>query len=152
MTTQLSDCCKATINSNNDWAHRHECSECGRHIGTPLDEPEKQKPTTSDQQRKSLHLLFDFTAKEYDAAGYGLMKLLEEFPMIDVPLTGKHIKEIWRIAQIEHTGKESTQDLTTDEINQVYDIFNRYIALAGIHVPFPSLESLYNKTRKELGL
>jgi hypothetical protein len=36
MTTQLSDCCKAEINSNNNWEHRHECGKCGRHIGTPL--------------------------------------------------------------------------------------------------------------------
>jgi len=152
MTIQLSDCCKAKINSNNDWEHRHECSECGRHIGTPLDETENQKSTTSDQQRKSMHLLFTFVAKEYDAAGYGLMKLLEEFPTIDVPVNSKHVKEIWRAAQLEHTGKESTNDLTTQEINEVFDIFNRHVALAGIHVPFPSLETLYNKTRKELGL
>lgn len=36
MAKQLSDCCKAEINSNNEWKHRHECSKCGRHIGTPI--------------------------------------------------------------------------------------------------------------------
>lgn len=104
------------------------------------------------KQQKALHLLFSFVAKEYENAGYDLRKLLNMFPVIDVPVQQKHIKEIWRAAQIEQVGEESTKFIDTDDINKVYETFNRYVAQAGIHVPFPSLESLYYKSRKELGL
>ena len=104
------------------------------------------------QQRKALHLFFSFVAKEMQDAGLDKRTVITHFPAIDMPVTGKDVKEIWRLAQIEHTGKESTNDLNTQDINEVWELMNRYVALMGIHVPFPSLESLYNKSRKDLAL
>jgi len=111
----------------------------------------KEMKQISDQQRKAMHLLFAFVAKEYENAGYDLHKLLTEFPAVHVPVQTKHIKEIWRAAQIEQTGIESTENAGA-HIDAVYETFNRYVAGAGIHVPFPSLESLYKKSRKQIGL
>lgn len=48
MSKQLSDCCKAEINSNNEWEHRHECSKCGRHIGTPIPQQNTQMPSVEE--------------------------------------------------------------------------------------------------------
>lgn len=116
-----------------------------------MNENEKEIKPITEQQRKALHLLFAFVAKEYEAAGYDLHKLLTEFPAIHVPIQTKHIKEIWRAAQIEQTGIESTEN-AGNHLTEVYETFNRHVAQAGIHVPFPSLESLYNKSRRQIGL
>ena len=52
MTKQLSECCKAEINSNNEWEHRHECSECGRHIGTTINKEHEGNHTIETTKHK----------------------------------------------------------------------------------------------------
>lgn len=122
----------------------------GMHEATSTDMTEP-KPMTR-QQQKALHLYFTFVANEMQKAGMDVRAILKHFDSIDIPVNQKHVKEIWRTAQRAHLGKESTTELETKEVDEVWELMNRYLAMMGIHVPFPSLESLYNKNRKDLGL
>lgn len=94
------------------------------------------------QQNKSLHLMFDMLAQELNQAGYDMRKTLK--PSIDIPWNGETVKEyLWRPVQQAQLGKKSTTELTTKEIDLVFDTINRHLGdKFGIYVPFPSIESL----------
>lgn len=59
------------------------------------------------------------------------------------PIDEAFMKEVWRAIQFTQTGKRSTTELETDEVNRVYETFNRFLAdNYGVHCPFPSMEML----------
>lgn len=70
--------------------------------------------------------------------------------MIDQALTNyrclvdeHYIKSVWRRIQYTKTGKMSTTELTSKEIDAVYDEFNLFFSENfAIHIPFPSLQDL----------
>lgn len=106
-----------------------------------------QNPRT-ETQNKALHLYFTQLAEELNNAGYDMRKTLRND--IDIPWSGSTIKEyLFRPVMKAQLGKKSTTELTTKEIDQVFDVINRHLGeKLGIHVPFPSLESLINNSRK----
>lgn len=56
---------------------------------------------------------------------------------------------LWRPAQIAATGKQSSTDLSTVEIQEVFDEFNRFTAQVwGISIPWPSIDSLSESQRQ----
>jgi len=61
--------------------------------------------------------------------------------------TPESVKEyLWRATQKVMLTKESTTELTTDEITKVYEVINRFMAENhGVSVPFPSIEELMLK-------
>lgn len=64
-------------------------------------------------------------------------------PQIDIPWTGDSVKEyLWRSIQKVQLQKESTKDLSTKDIDVVYETLNRHLGEKfGIHVEFPSNEA-----------
>ena len=52
---------------------------------------------------------------------------------------------IWKPLQQALTGKESTRDLTTSEINAVFDILSKWCVENEIIIDFPSAESISKK-------
>jgi hypothetical protein len=105
---------------------------------------EKQR---TDSQNKALHLFFTQLAEELNSAGLDMRKTLK--PEVDIPWSGRTIKEyLWRPIMVAQTGKESTTELTTKEIDKVFDTINRHLGEKfGIHVSFPSNEEIINKSR-----
>jgi len=105
----------------------------------------KQRTT---QQNKSLHLYFEFLATELNNAGYDVLKTLRHDISIDWNAT--LIKElIWRKVQLASYKKKSTSDLTSGELQVMWETINRHIGEKfGIHVPFPSLEDLVEQDRR----
>lgn len=65
-------------------------------------------------------------------------------PEVDIPWSGSSVKEfLWRPIQQAQLNKKSTVELTTKEIDQVFDTINKYIGEKhGLHIPFPSIEEL----------
>jgi hypothetical protein len=65
-------------------------------------------------------------------------------PEVDIPWTMENAKNhLWRPIQEAMLGKESTRELTTDEVSKIYDVLNRHLGEKfGIECDFPSLESL----------
>ena len=100
-----------------------------------------ENPRTN-KQNNALHKLFTLLADELNDAGYDMRKTLK--PSIDIPWTGKTIKEyMWRPVMQAQLGKESTTELTTKEIDLVFETINRHLGEKfGLHVPFPSIDTL----------
>ena len=107
----------------------------------------KEEKQRTKQQNRSLHLYFTHLAETLNESGLDMKKVLK--PEIDIPWTSKNIKEfLWRPIMKAYTQKESTTELTTKEITEIYDTINRHLSEKfGISVEWPSLESLINKSR-----
>ncbi len=101
----------------------------------------------TNQQNKSMWKFFELLAQELSDHGLDMKKVLK--PEIDIPWNKNTICEfLWRPIMKAQIGKESTTELTTKEIDKIYDTLNRHLGEKfGIHVDFPSEESLINKSR-----
>ncbi len=108
-----------------------------------------KKPKTKERQRtgqqnRSLHLYFTFVAGILVENNIDMKLLLQDG--IDIPPTPTNVKEVlWRPIQVAQLGKKSTTQLTTKEIDQIFDTVNRHIAKHGVHIPFPSIKSMTDK-------
>lgn len=100
---------------------------------------EKQR---TQQQNRALHLWFRHLAEVLNGAGLDMRATLK--PDISIPWTGDTIKEyLWRPVQKAQLEKQSTTELTTSEIDKVWETLNRHLGERfGIHVPFPNIEEL----------
>lgn len=94
------------------------------------------------QQNRALHLLFKQLADKLNESGFDMKKTLRQD--VDIPWTAYNIKEyMWRPCQQAVCGKKSTTQITTQEINQIFDIINKAIGeRTGLHIPFPCIEAL----------
>lgn len=99
------------------------------------------KPRTS-KQNKALHLYFGILAEALNDSGQDMKHVIRT----EISWSPYSVKEyLWRPLQKHILGKESTTELTTDEIDKIYDQMNRIIGeRTGVYVPFPSMESLMN--------
>lgn len=106
--------------------------------------PEQQRTAL---QNRSLHKYFRQLADVLNEHGLDQRKVLKE--TVDIPWTPQAIKEqIYRPIMKAQLGKTSTADQTTVEIDQVFDTITRHLGEKfGIHVPFPSIESLIMNQR-----
>lgn len=93
-------------------------------------------------QNNALHLFFEQLAQVLNEEGLEMGTILSKF-VLDIPATKSNIKEmIWKPIEQAMFEKKSTKELTTQEINQIYDVINKFFAERGIAIPqFPSLES-----------
>lgn len=106
----------------------------------------QEKPRTLKQNR-ALHLLFTHLADELNDAGLDMRKTLK--PGVDIPWSGKTIKEyLWRPVQKAQLGKESTTELTTKEIDLVFETILRHLGdKFGLSIEFPSIEAQMMESR-----
>lgn len=112
---------------------------------TNLTDEQAAEKQRTDTQNRALHLYFQLVADRLNEAGLDKSVVLKG---IDVPWTKVGIKEdLWRPIQIAQLGKESTTELSTKDIDAVFDTINRHLAQFGIHEPFPSIEEIINKMR-----
>lgn len=102
----------------------------------------KEYPQRTVQQNKALHVLFRLLADELNTAGLDMRKTLK--PGIEIPWSGPAVKEfLWRPIQEAQLRKHSTTELTTKEIDEVFDTINKHLGEKfGLHVAFPSVEEL----------
>ncbi len=110
-----------------------------------METDEKQRTL---QQNKALHVYFTLVANALNDAGYDMRKTLK--PGIEIPWSGKTVKEyLWKAIQKLQIEKDSTTQLTTKEIDLIFDTLNRHLGEKfGIHEDFPSIESIINKQRE----
>lgn len=93
------------------------------------------------QQNKALHKFFALLSDECNDRGITLQKLLQN--EIDMMVTPTLVKEVlWKPIQKAMFDKESTTELTTKEIDQVFDVINKLLGEWGIFIPFPSFERI----------
>ena len=99
------------------------------------------------KQNKALHVLFEELSQTLNEQGLDMRRTLK--PGVEIPWNAKTVKEyLWRPIQKAQLNKDSTTQLTTREIDQVFDTLNRYLGENhGVHVPFPSIESVMFKEK-----
>ena len=98
--------------------------------------PEKLRTLT---QNKSIHKYFELVSSALK--GYSVSVIIEKLSSqgIELFITPHVVKEIWRTIQLQQVGKKSTTRLTTNEIDIVYDVFNKFISENfEVTIPFPS--------------
>jgi len=99
---------------------------------------EKQR---TEQQNKAMHLWFTQLSEELNEQGMDMRTLLK--PGIQIPWNARMIKEyLFRPIMRAKLGKESTKELHTKEIDEIFDIINRALSEKGISVPFPSIDEM----------
>ena len=92
----------------------------------------------TDKQRNAIEVYCAHVADEMNAAGHGLKAVLEQ-KVLDVPCTQENMKEIvFKGLTLAMFNKDSTTKLTTVEVNEVYEVMNRWLGEKfGVYVPFP---------------
>jgi len=94
-------------------------------------------------QNRALHKYFTLVAQEARNNGVSVKMMLDRMPDADIPLTPQIIKEIWKLFQNNILGKNHTAELTTKEIDEVFEPFSKFLAENyDIVLPFPSFEAL----------
>jgi hypothetical protein len=98
---------------------------------------EKQR---TSQQNKSIHKYFQEVAQELNESGITLDVLLSG---LEVDITPHVVKDIFRKIGSVKFGIKSTADLTTKQIQECWEEFNRHLSRPeiAVHVPFPSFEA-----------
>jgi hypothetical protein len=101
---------------------------------------EKQRTTS---QNKAIHKLFGEVANEMLDQGIERHTVMQDLEGYSCPIDAGFIKEVWRAIMYTQTGLQSTTQLSTAQIDKVYETFNRFLSDEyGIYVPFPSMDSL----------
>ncbi len=89
------------------------------------------------KQNNALHEFCIQLAAELNDHGIGQKIFLQYF---EIDNSMESIKNVFReIGRLKY-GKKSTADLTTKELQDIYEEINRQTSKLGIHVPFPSEE------------
>lgn len=101
----------------------------------------------TEKQNKSLHLYFEKMSNLLNDAGYTVKVVLARTPELD--WNGRIFKEmLWRRIQKKKTGKKSSADLDSGEVQIVWEELNRFIGQEfGIHCPWPSIEALLEEDK-----
>lgn len=94
-------------------------------------------PKRTLKQNRSLHAYFNELSKELNNQGIDVRVLVKN---IRVDATPEMMKNIFRSIASEKYGIKSTAELTTKQVNECYDEFNRALAMQGVHVNFPSYQ------------
>lgn len=100
----------------------------------------KATETRTSRQNRALHLYFRLLADELNLSGKDMKHVIRTA----ISWSPYAVKQyLWLPLQKARLGKKSTTELTTDEIDKIYDEINRIIGeRTGVSVPFPSIESL----------
>jgi hypothetical protein len=98
------------------------------------------------KQNSALHVYAGLLAEALDDAGHDMR------PLIQVPIkpTMDNVKEtiIKPVMTALYPGITSTTQLTTKQINELYEVVNRATAeKLGISIEFPSVENIINAQR-----
>lgn len=91
--------------------------------------------------------MFAMLAQQLTDAGFDMKRTLK--PDVDIPWTKQTVKEyLWKPIMVALLNKESTTQLTTKEVDQVFSVLNRHLGdKLGIVLEFPSIETIINKQR-----
>ncbi len=110
----------------------------------------KSYPKRTSQQNRALHVLFRLLADTLNENGLDMRKTLK--PEVDILWNDKTVKEyLWRPIQKAQLTKNSTTELTTVEIDQVFETINKHLGEKfGLKVVFPSIQELMLRERKDV--
>ena len=91
------------------------------------------------KQNKSLHKYFQEVSRECNNSGIDFNVMVKN---LRVDTTPELVKSVFRQIGYAKYGKSSTTQLTTKEVNECFEEFNRLLASEGLHITFPSYTDL----------
>ncbi len=101
----------------------------------------KEKKQRTLRQSRAMHQYFKMVSDEARNTGITFSEFIRLRPRLEMPWTPERAKEIWKTAQMHMFGTTSTRDLTTGQIDQVYDVVNKVLGeILHFNIPFPSIE------------
>lgn len=106
----------------------------------------KQYKQRTNLQNRSLH---KYCTEVSDLLKEHGIPIAVFFQNVEVDPTMETVKTLFRSIAKSKFGKESTSDLNTFELQEVFEEVNRHISQWGIHVPWPSYEELSLMAIKE---
>lgn len=89
----------------------------------------------TDSQNRALHKYCSELAVELQSAGIPLEVFVH---LIEADYTMEAVKEVFRAFARAKFQKKSTADLTTKEIQEVYEEMSRHVSQFGIYMAWPS--------------
>lgn len=100
---------------------------------------EKQR---SISQNSAIHAYLELVAKELVNQGQTMQDVVKVITKVEITPTKENVKEIiWREIQKVMFGKKSTTELTTAEVDKIYQVMSMFLAREfDISIPFPSEE------------
>lgn len=100
----------------------------------------------TNRQNKALHKMFEMLAQELNDSGLDMKKTLK--PEVDIPWSKQTVKDyLWRPIMKAMTNKTSTTQMTTKEIDRIFEVINKHLGEKfGLQIDFPSIESLIYRT------
>ena len=98
----------------------------------------------TNKQNNALHKYLSNVADRLDSEGHTMQDVVGAIRRAEIRPTQNALKEVvWKPLQKIILGKESTTELTTAEVDRVYEIMNAWLGREfQIHEPFPSKEDL----------
>jgi len=100
---------------------------------------DKETNRRTIRQNNAMHLYFEMVADTCQENGIDARMFFK--PEVDIPMDAAMVKRAWKITQDGMLKKQSTTELTTTEVNKVYETFDRFLSQKlKIHVEFPSIE------------
>lgn len=85
------------------------------------------RPNRTTRQNNALHAYLREIAEQMNARGMDMRQVLK--PTVEIAPTMQLIKDyMWRPIQKILTGKESTEQLTTTEVDKVYQEMSKHLA------------------------
>jgi hypothetical protein len=100
----------------------------------------KASKTRSLSQNSALHLWFTQVAETLNEQGMDVRTFIKD--SVEIPWSAHMVKELlWRKLQETMTGKKSTTQINTEEINKIMDVIIRTAGERGVELPeFPSID------------
>ena len=130
------NCCKdKSYPPNQDGTTYIKCGTCGRDLA--------DKPQRSISQNKSIHLWLEWLADELNKQGVTIQDVVSQIKKAEIRPTKENLKEtMWKPMQMALFNKESSTELTTDEVDKVYEMLNAFLpqipGYDGVSIPFPN--------------
>lgn len=102
---------------------------------------DKEFPKRTLTQNAAMHQFFAMLSQDLNNAGLDMIRTLK--PGVEIPWTPEMVKEhLWRPIQEIMTEKESTTELTTKQVNDIYEVLIRHLANKfNITTEFPKEEN-----------
>ncbi len=93
------------------------------------------------QQNKALYLWYKQLAETLNNSGFDMKSVIKD---VDIPWSAYTVKEhLFRPTMKTMLGKDSTTELETHEIDQIFGVISKVIGeRTGIFIPFPSIEEM----------
>lgn len=105
---------------------------------------ETHSKNRTDLQNRSLHKWCQMVADELNDCGISYKMLLDG---LEIDQTMETIKGLFRLIAGAKFGVKSTTQLTTKQLSDTFEEFNRHLSTKGIHIPWPSNEeNSFNQT------